>query len=370
MKKKPSVKAIVDSGQSRALLIQGINEGLVAIKGENDFLKSLSIGKNLKNMALTQILTSDETNLTLDGQICEFEYAGDMIDSGLIKFLPYGYESKSVSGPDIIYPDLHALSEILDMHGESTSVEELYNLYGELGVAEENFKKVFGEDTLLRVKIRIMVEGINGKKSLKDHEKEIFRKYERVSEHVNRIMWIAGRFAAKLEKAKEIGARISLDINPLQSIKSSQDLEKFCQQWQSVDANNQHEIIQTVCIELGVLPYRSTLAQTMKLRESNQFKSLREFSKGFLPSSTSLYEINLDKLSEEISYAKRHLEIAQKTGTFARFVTYVGVPLALATPLIPMLGAVGVAATFAGAYATAHQHAREKKFAWANIGAV
>lgn len=85
MKKKPSVKAIVDSGQSRALLIQGINEGLVALKGENDFLKSLSIGKNLKNMALTQILTSDETNLTLDGQTCEFEYAGDMIDSGLIK---------------------------------------------------------------------------------------------------------------------------------------------------------------------------------------------------------------------------------------------------------------------------------------------
>lgn len=51
-----------------------------------------------------------------------------------IKFLPYGYESKSVSGPNIIYPDLHALSEILDMHGESTSVEELYNLYGELGL--------------------------------------------------------------------------------------------------------------------------------------------------------------------------------------------------------------------------------------------
>lgn len=369
MEKNPSVKAIVDSGQSRALLIQGINEGLVALKGGNDFLKSLPIEKNLKNMAFMQILTSDEANLTLDGQTCEFEYAGDMIDSGLIKFLPYGYESESVSGPNVIYPDLHALSEILDMHGESTSVEKLYSLYRELGVAEENFRMVFGEDTLLGVKIRIMMEGVIGNRALKEHEKEIFINYERVSGHVNTIMSIAGRFAAKLERAREISARISLDINPLQSIKSSQDLEKFCQQWQSDDANNQHEIIQTVCIELGVLPYRSTLAQTMKLRESNQFKSLREFSKEFLPSSTRLHEINLEKLSEEISYAKRHLEIAQKTGTFARYVTYVGVPLALATPLIPMLGAVGVAATFAGAYATAHQHAREKKFAWANIGA-
>lgn len=45
MEKKPSVKVIVDSGQSRALLIQGINEGLVALKGENDFLKTLPIEK-------------------------------------------------------------------------------------------------------------------------------------------------------------------------------------------------------------------------------------------------------------------------------------------------------------------------------------
>jgi hypothetical protein len=369
MEKNSAVKTIVDSGQSRALLIQGINEGLVFLKGGNNFLKSLPIDKNLKRMAFTQILTSDETNLTLDRQTCEFEYAGDMINSGLIKFLPYGYESKSASGPNIIYPDLHALSEILDMHGESTSVEDLYNLYSEVGMAEEKFKMAFGKSSLLEIKLRIMMEGITSKHPLKEHDKEAFRSYERVTEQVNRIMWIVGNFAAKLERAREIGARISLDINPLQSITSSQDLERFSQQWGNSDANHQHKIIQTVCIELGVLPYRSTLAQTMKLRESSHFKSLREFSKDFLSNSTNLHENNLDKLAEEISYARRHINVAQKTGAFARFVTYVGVPFALATPLIPMLGGVGVVATFAGAYATAHQYAREKKFAWANIGA-
>lgn len=184
--------------------------------------------------------------------------------------------------------------------------------------------------------------------------------------HINSIIV---KFSRQIEMSQQEDSHLSLDINHLSVGAKNQD-DFMCLTGLSPVLGDPGEVqvVRTVCVEIGTLPYRTTLKETLKLRDSDQFKELRSFSREFLKVNGELDGSNLDKLKDEIVYAKRHLGHAQRAGSIARFFTYIGVPLALATPLVPALGALGVAATLGGAYATAHQHARERRFAWANIG--
>lgn len=361
---------LLDFGQSRALLIQAIQEGILHSESGHSYMSSQKADKVLSFKSLSQLLTSDNLLVSLDGNTCEFPMEGELINSGQIRFLPYGYDRKEVELDQRLFPTIDLMAELLSRYGERTTSAELVEIVSVFDMLSSEYGIRFGNKSHASVRLgHIIRQHTAGVGTLTDDELSFLSRYEGIAGRMSRINQVIQRFSRQVEISQAENSRLSLDVDHFSPVSILND-EFVCQTGLSsvIGSPGEVQVIRAVCIELGTLPFRTSIKETLKLRDTEQFKELRSFSREFLKVNELLDEASLERLKTEISYAKRHMRFATKAGSVARFFTYIGIPLALATPYIPALGAVGVAATMGGAYATAHQHAREKRFSWANVG--
>lgn len=366
-----SSTTVLDSGQSRAFIFQAVQEGALRVSSNSDYFFREEISEKQKNKALSQLLTSDKLLLTLDGNTCEWNYSGDLIESGEIDFLEYGYDRKKEETLAPIFPDLASLISFLNANGMDLTVDSLLNLQESCLQLSREFEAAFSGRSTMELQIEDIVSSTVGSGgTLNESQRELIKRYSNCSAELGRIVSTVSSFELKIKLAQQNDYRLSLDLDV--TAQSPPNFSNFIDPSnisKTISDGEDIQVVKMVCMELGTLPFRRSVLDTHKMKMSGEFKSLRQFSDDFLTNTEVMDEAKIELLMSEISYARKHLKYAKKAGEYSRFFTYAGIPLTLLTPIIPALGSVGIAATFFGAYATLHQHAREYKFAWAGIGA-
>lgn len=134
------------------------------------------------------------------------------------------------------------------------------------------------------------------------------------------------------------------------------------------EANPQTALLRLTSAKLGALPFGQTLEKTLTLASNPATLALRVKIQEWTDSLTEDSGSDTERIQNEIAHA---LSILRKTsiGSFAsNITTYLGVPLALLSPVCKFAAAMGWACTIAGTVGLSVSHAAANRYQWAAFG--
>lgn len=118
--------------------------------------------------------------------------------------------------------------------------------------------------------------------------------------------------------------------------------------------------------ELAAFPQPQTLTEAVLLRDDVRMKDLREVLLRWTETAREEQGAQTDRAVKEIRAASRALRRAKYCGAIAELVTYISLPIAVASASVPFAAGLAIAAT--GAVAQLHSRISLRSNRWLFVG--
>jgi hypothetical protein len=367
-----SAKTVLGLGQSRALITAALREGLLETTDKHPF-PQLEIAPSLQRKAFQQLLLSDEAHLQLDAHTCEFNYAGNLIDSGRIQLLPYHRPDRREADPNLLFESLSGMCRFLAANGFHISEEEVQRRFTELFSLERVYVDRFGDKPLHRVQLNHFITKATGRSALSSADELLLEQYARALELPRNILSHCQRFQNQVDEAARLSgvASFDFDLASAFAVEDRAPPQIDPQIARVLGPDQKSETLQTVMMEIGSLPYRHTLQDTLALDASSQMRELRSYVKA-LASRLERGDAEMaEAIAADVAHAKGELRNAGREDSLSAICTFIGVPLAALPYFVPALSvafsSIGLGVTLLGAYAVASGLNLRRQYHWASI---
>jgi hypothetical protein len=214
---------------------------------------------------------------------------------------------------------------------------------------------------------------LGGKRKLDARQEKVLHDVESSSREASALVGPIKHFESLLRIGSGKSARIltNLVLSPKDS--SSVKLNEA----QFFDIENRYlrtalepasEVFGIVAMELGSMPFRSSLQDTIVLSEQPETQALRDFVNERLTNAPLGEKGDLEELKREIDNAGEKFIAADQRDRASRIMTYVGVPIGVLGFLDPVVGLLGLGMSLVGFYATVRNQRELSSVRWAMFG--
>ncbi len=132
--------------------------------------------------------------------------------------------------------------------------------------------------------------------------------------------------------------------------------------------DNQMALYELVVQDLGALPYRNTLVESLELAQSSEIKAIRGTISYWIHSIRYGKIKSFQEIRQEIALAIKSLQKAQSAKNIGNFCTYIGLPMSLAGVFNPIASIPGVIVSLVGVGSLGYVNYLEEKYEYAMIG--
>jgi len=355
--------------------VAALREGLLETTDKHPF-PEVDVVPSLQSRVFQQLLLSDETHLQLDAHTCEFSYAGELIDSGRVQLLPYHRPERREADPSLLFESLFSMCRFLSANGFTISEGEAQQRFTELFALESAYRDRFGDEPLYRVQLSQFLTKAAGRSTISPADASLLEQYANALELPRRILGHCQRFQNQVDEAARLNGVASFDFDVALAFAAENGASHQIdpQIARVLAPGREAETLQTVMMEIGSLPYRHTLQDTLTLDNSSQMRELR----AYVEALTSLLDRGdvdaADAIAADVAHAKGELRNAGREDSLSAICTFIGVPLAALPYFVPALSvafsSIGLGVTLLGAYAVASGLLLRRQYHWASVASV
>jgi hypothetical protein len=357
----PNSKVIIEPSASGALLALAYREGLLVESNDNDDCLKTLASRNypdwLTTQALEQVVLFDQLHLT--SQIPWRGIHGELIEAG--PFVSVDEPSKPEGEVQEIDPAI--VNGILKARGISPTLFEDPSILEGVDTAFRRlneWEKKYGEEP--PSPIAVVVKRIFAKESNLDPK---YVELEEIRRPLQAFQPIASAIQEYLEVVATAQERAAFVMTPTYESGSQQ---LFQPRITALESNAPTVLLRLTSAKLGVLPFGQSLKETLQLARDPATIALRVKIQEWTDSLTEDSGEDTERIQKEISHSLSILKKAKIGAHASNITTYLGIPLALLSPVFAFVAAMGWICTIAGTVGLVTSHATTKKYEWASFG--
>lgn len=363
-----SASVFLDKEKSDILVGLAISEGLLSTRGtflETKF-KDFKCSDSDKSDILLQVVSHDRVILSPN----EILYKGDLFDGGA--FQQAGYKDVDIPGEIDVKSVLskYEFGLIAEIAGFSTDHHDWAAIVERFDRARTSSLERFGTDSLLQLSIKMAVSHVKAA-SIDQEDRKIIEEYRLSSEPLDAVYNVCQSVIRmgdvcdhyNADYFSNLSARL-FRLTPFEALATRSDADDL-----SYMARSNAPAFQLVSAEIGAIPTRRTLKDTIDLAATPEAVALRkkvyDFRNAILVDPATAYE----NLHKELSYAKSQIGLLNRLDTTNEHLTlWASVPISAIGLFLPLAGVAGIGLSLYGTYGILRKNYAARNFDWTMYG--
>lgn len=364
--------AYFDSTYRDALYSIASDENLLELSGNNSWrdFHNTKPTNEMKEIILASITSSDRIFLAPE----EITPKGKLFETQ--KFSVISYKERGgithSSGDNIVFPDGDFLRELLRENGKMETLDEILALLRRGIDLEERFERELAGINLLAAEIEYtLIPAIFPDQKVDPIKLQLIQELTSVHRTISGILWPLNYFTSMLQIAHQKEAKIVTDrITVPNGVKVGEPPRSlsFFNGREMSNLDHTRDLFVIVALELGSLPFRKTLGDTLKLADQDDTVALRKY----VAEMNAELGVNgvegIEGVRSDIEQASRKILKVDRRNLISSILNYVGLPMSFAGIVSPVAGAIGIGMSLVGYYTALRNQRVEADLKWAMFG--
>jgi hypothetical protein len=350
---------VLDEEYTDALLGLAASERLLEVPNREFFERKKQERPDLIDSLLATVVSHDQIVLPITALYGhEIPIKGTLLDRLDISFLTREEEIRFASAdhPMPLFSSQASLVAYLNACGLDVTDESLETALNDFDYLSAEFTRRFGQDDTFKFRINDLVADLfGGKGTVNDVDREFLNSYDATSRLIRSSAGHIARLSNQIRRANELGADILLSKPLGESASSSLDSAKIrsIAQLETVDISkmDRSNLFQFIALNIGSVPYRSTLAESAALAKTPEAEDLRLMTRQLFDDLGSGGTTDLVQLRKEIDTARRSMRRSERWSQASNIMTTIGVPLSALGFVSSDASMIGLGVSFLSTYA-------------------